>query len=150
MIKSVLIGLLLIFAMALPHCFSRNHHPAEMHFYPVILGGSFAVGIMLRNGCNMRLARLAFVAMMVVYAIGWCDKICEVYSNSIRAQNLFSSIQAGMSGSKTNRTFVVCKDSAVYHYSVFTQSAAWGLDYGTAFRSLNGWKESKVRIVEDE
>lgn len=150
MIKRVLIGIVLIFSMALPHCFSRNHHPAEMHFYPVILGGCLAVGIVLSNGCKIRMARLAFGAMMVVYAIGWCDKIWEVYCNSARAQHLFSIIQEGISDSETNRTFVVSKDATAYHYSVFTQSAAWGLDYGTAFRTLNGWDESKIRIVEEE
>ena len=28
-------------------------------------------------------------------------------------------------------------------------SPAWCLDHGGALRSLNGWRESKVRIVEE-
>lgn len=34
-------------------------------------------------------------------------------------------------------------------YSVYSQSSAWCLDHGGALRCLNGWRESKVKIVEE-
>lgn len=34
-------------------------------------------------------------------------------------------------------------------YSVNSQSLEWCLDHGGALRCLNGWRESKMKIVEE-
>ena len=145
----MLAGVCVVVAFAAPHCLFKNHHPAEMHFYPVVLGGAFALAMMPWDGMKRIPFSLAVVSMAGVFAIGWCDKMATIYTTSARAEKVLANIKAEVKDFDAPMAYAVQADKDVVRYSVFSQSPAWCLDSGHALRSLNGWRESKVKLVEE-
>ncbi len=138
-----------ISAFAAPHCLFKNHHPAEMHFYPVLLGGAFVIAITPLDKIRRVSFSIAVVAMGIVFALGWYDKLSTIYATSSRAERLMADIKGTVSDFNRPFKYVVKVDEDLVPYSVFSQSPAWCLDYGRALRCLNGWRESKIVIIEE-
>ena len=138
-----------ILAFAAPHCLFKNHHPAEMHFYPVVLGGAFALALAPIDKVRRVPFCASVVAMSIVFAMGWCDKLSTMYVTSGRAKELMAEIRDKVSDFDTPTEYKVKAVTELRPYSVYSQSPAWCLDHGGALRSLNGWRESKVKIVEE-
>lgn len=147
-IYRILVGVLIIVAFALPQCLFKNHHPAEMHFYPVLIGGAFLVALVTVEKRKTWCYRFASVVMVSLFAIGWCDKLVTIYATSERAKTLLAEVRSKVYDYNEKRVFVVKQDTVVPRYSVYLQPAAWCLDYGRALRAENSWRESSVRIEE--
>ena len=70
---------------------------------------------------------------------------CEVP----RAKGLMAEIKGKVSDFNTPMEYKVKAVKGLRPYSVYSQSPVWCLDHGGALRCLNGWRESKVKIVEE-
>ena len=138
-----------IIAFAAPHCLFKNHHPAEMHFYPVLLGGAFVIAITPLDKIRRVPFGIAVAAMGIVFALGWYDKLTTIYATSARVERLMADIKGEVPDFNRPFEYVVKSDEDLVRYSVFSQSPAWCLDYGRALRCLNGWRESKIVIIEE-
>ena len=143
----VLLLFLMALAFAAPHCFFKGHHPAEMHFYPVIFAGSMFIALM-PAAVGQSIARCCgIVAMIVLFACGWYDRLSEVHRHSERTRTLFQELaKTGIDFSKPVY-FIAEADPNVKYYSVFTESAGHGLYWGRALRALNGWRDFDYRLV---
>lgn len=138
-----------VLAFAAPHCLFKNHHPAEMHFYPVVLGGAFALALAPIDTTRRMPFYASVAAMCMVFAMGWYDKMSTMYVTSGRAKGLMAEIKGKVSDFNTPTEYKVKAATGLKPYSVYSQSPAWCLDHGGALRCLNGWRESKVKIVEE-
>ena len=141
------LALLLALALATPHCFFKGHHPAEMHFYPVLFAGSLFVAL-LEMDKGMILVRIGgCVAFCFLTSSGWWDKLTESYRYSARTRNLFLRLQNTEIDFNKPVYFIAEGDPTVASYSVFSQSAGHGINWGKACRALNGWREFDYRIA---
>jgi hypothetical protein len=147
--RRIFIGALVVLAFAAPHCLFKNHHPAEMHFYPVVLGGAFALAMITMGELRRIPLSVAVVLMVTVFAIGWCDKMVTIYATSARAEKLLANIKDEVKDFNVPKEYAVKADKNMVRYSIFSQSPAWCLDDGRALRCLNGWRETQVKIVEE-
>lgn len=138
-----------ILAFAAPHCLFKNHHPAEMHFYPVVLGGALALALAPIDKVRRVPFCVSVAAMSIVFAMGWCDKLSTMYVTSGRAKGLMAEIKGKVSDFNAPMEYKVKAVTGLKPYSVYSQSPAWCLDHGGALRCLNGWRDSKVKIVEE-
>lgn len=138
-----------ILAFAAPHCLFKNHHPAEMHFYPVVLGTALAIAIIPMDYAKRIPFIVSVVSMCAVFAIGWYDKMAAIYASSARAKALLAEVRDSVTDYSVPAEYRVKSASDVSRYSVFSQPATWCLDYGRAFRCLNGWRESKLVLVDE-
>lgn len=133
--------------LALPHCFFKNLHPAEMHFYPVLFAGALFIAMGDYGSFGRRL-RIALVGTMIVlFAIGWIDKLSEFFAYSARTSALMVDLKAKKLDFAKSVYLVVEDDPAVRHYSCFAQSAAHGIYFGAALRSLNSWRDVEYHPV---
>ena len=139
----------MILAFAAPHCLFKNHHPAEMHFYPVVLGTALAIALIPMDYSKRMAFMVSVVSMCAVFAIGWFDKMTSIYASSARARALLAEVQQSVADFSAPSEYRVKCAQEVASYSVFSQPAIWCLDNGRAFRCLNGWRESKVVLVEE-
>lgn len=139
----------MILAFAAPHCLFKNHHPAEMHFYPVVLGTALAIAIIPMDYAKRMPFIVAVVYMCAVFAIGWFDKMTAIYESSARAKALLAEVRDSVADFSVATEYRVKSTPEVARYSVFSQPATWCLDNGRAFRCLNGWRESKLVLVEE-
>ena len=149
MMRRVLIGAFVVLAFSAPHCLFKSHHPAEMHFYPVVLGGAFALALIPLDEIKRIPFSFAVMSMVLVFAIGWCDKMATIYVTSSRAEKLFGKIKEDVADFNVPLEYTARVDKGIVRYSVFSQSPVWCLDGGRALRSLNGWRDAKVKIVEE-
>lgn len=139
----------IILAFAAPHCLFKNHHPAEMHFYPVVLGAALAIALIPLNNGKWVPFMASVVSMCVVFTIGWFDKMTAIYESSERAKALLAEIRNSVSDFSTPSVYRVKYAPEVVRYSVFSQPAIWCLGNGQAFRCYNGWRESKLVLVDE-
>ena len=145
----LLVGVGVIAAFAAPHCLFKNHHPAEMHFYPVVLGTALAISLTPLDYAKRIPFIVSVVSMCAVFAIGWFDKMTAIYASSERARALFEEVRQSVADFSAPSEYRVKSVHEVARYSVFSQPATWCLDNGRAFRCLNGWRESKVVLAEE-
>lgn len=138
-----------ILAFAAPHCLFKNHHPAEMHFYPVVLGTALAIANIPMDYAKRMPFIVSVVSMCAVFAIGWFDKMTSIYESSARAKALLAEVRDSVVDFSMANEYRVKSTPEVARYSVFSQPAVWCLDNGRAFRCLNGWRESKLVLVEE-
>ena len=138
-----------ILAFAAPHCLFKNHHPAEMHFYPVVLGTALAIAIIPMDYAKRMPFIVSVVSMCAVFAIGWFDKMTAIYESSARAKALLAEVRDSVADFSVATEYRVKSTPKVARYSVYSQPATWCLDNGRAFRCLNGWRESKLVLVEE-
>ena len=138
-----------ILAFAAPHCLFKNHHPAEMHFYPVVLGTALAIALIPIDYAKRMPFIVSVVSMCAVFAIGWFDKMTSIYESSARAKALLAEVRDSVADFSVANEYRVKSTPEVARYSVFSQPATWCLDNGRAFRCLNGWRESKLVLVEE-
>ena len=138
-----------ILAFAAPHCLFKNHHPAEMHFYPVVLGTALAIALIPVDYAKRMPFIVAVVSMCAVFAIGWFDKMTAIYESSARAKALLAEVRDSVADFSVATEYRVKSTPEVARYSVFSQPATWCLDNGRAFRCLNGWRETKLVLVEE-
>ena len=145
--SKVLLLVALALAFAAPHCFFKGHHPAEMHFYPVIFAGSIFIALTPVAAGQHRVRFFGISMMIVLFACGWYDKLTEVHRHSERTRMLFQELaKKGIDFSKPVY-FIAEADPNVKYYSVFTESAGHGLYWGKACRALNGWRDFDYRLV---
>ncbi len=138
-----------ILAFAAPHCLFKNHHPAEMHFYPVVLGTALGIALIPMDYVKRIPFIVSVVSMCAVFAIGWFDKMTAIYASSARAKALLAEVRDSVPDVSLAKEYRVLSAPEVVRYSVFSQPATWCLDNGRAFRCLNGWRESKVVLAEE-
>lgn len=148
-VKRLFICAVIIFVFAVPHCLFKNHHPAEMHFYPVVLGGALAVALISLDYAKRIPFIVSVVSMCAVFAIGWFDKMTAIYESSERAKTLLAEVTNSVCDFSFSSVYRVKCAPAVVRYSVFSQPAIWCLDNGRAFRSLNAWKEIEFVLIEE-
>lgn len=139
----------MILAFAAPHCLFKNHHPAEMHFYPVVLGTALALALIPMNYAKRMPVIVSVSSMCAVFAIGWFDKMTAIYESSARAEALLAEVRNSVPVLSVPSVYRVKGAPEVVRYSVFSQPAIWCLGDGSAFRRYNGWRESKVALVEE-
>ena len=139
--KSLVASIGIAVAMSLPHCFFKGHHPAEMHFYPVVFAGAFLLGALRCEKGGILVRAILPVAMAVLFSLGWYDKLGETYRHSERTQKLFREMAEKNIDFSRPVYFIVEVDQKTNYYSVFAGSAAHGIEFGKACRALNGWKE---------
>lgn len=145
-IKVLLLSLMAL-AFAAPHCFFKGHHPAEMHFYPVIFAGSMFIGLTPVASGQLLTRCCGTVAMIVLFACGWYDRLIEVHRHSERTRTLFHELaKKGIDFSRPVY-FIAEADPNVKYYSVFTESAGHGLYWGKACRALNGWRDFDYHLA---
>ena len=138
--KSVLVGVLAI-AFASPHCFFKGHHPAEMHFYPVLFAGAVLLALFSCAPKKMKLRCLSVGAMVLLFASGWYIKVSEVRKHSDRTRILFQELSQRKLDYSKPIYFIAEGDPTVKYYSVFTESAGHGVYWGKACRAFNGWRD---------
>lgn len=127
--------------MSIPHCFFKGHHPAEMHFYPVLFAGAFLLGVLpLKNSSRILKSSLLMVMTALSFVV-WYDKLGEIHKRSERTKKLYAELQTKNIDFSKPVYFIVDVDKEVNYYSVFAGSAAHGVEFGKACRSFNGWKE---------
>jgi len=134
-------------AFAAPHCFFKGHHPAEMHFYPVIFAGAVFVALMSTAAGRMGLRLCSVTSMIVLFACGWCDRLTEVHRHSERTKALFHELAGKEIDFSKPVYFIAEADPNVKYYSVFTESAGHGLYWGKACRALNGWRDFDYHLA---
>ena len=139
--------LLLALAFAAPHCFFKGHHPAEMHFYPVLFAGSVFVALTPTAGGQLRVRCFGLIAMLVLFMCGWYDKLTEVHKHSERTRALFQELSRRDIDFSMPVYFIPEVDPSVKYYSVFTESAGHGLYWGKACRALNGWHDFDYHLA---
>lgn len=147
--QRLLVCTAVVVAFAAPHCLFKNHHPAEMHFYPVVLGAALAVALIPINFANRASFIVSVVSMCGVFAIGWFDRMTAIYATNTRAKALLSDVRDSVSNFSVRSEYRVKGETETARYSVFSQPATWCLDNGRAFRCFNDWRESKVVLVEE-
>lgn len=138
---------LLALAFAAPHCFFKGHHPAEMHFYPVLFAGSVFIALTPAMDGRLRIRCFGLVAMFVLCVCGWYDKLIEVHKHSERTRALLQELSKRDIDFSKPVYFVAEADPNVKYYSVFTESAGHGLYWGKACRMLNGWRDFDYHLV---
>lgn len=144
--KSALVCLLAI-AFASPHCFFKGHHPAEMHFYPVLFAGSVLMALFPCAPEKIKLRYLSVGAMILLFASGWCIKVSEVRKHSGRTSALFHELSKKKFDYSKPIYFIAEGDPSVKYYSVFTESAGHGLYWGKACRAFNGWRDFDYHLA---
>lgn len=145
-IKVVLFALTAL-AFAAPHCFFTGHHPAEMHFYPVVFAGSMFTALLPVAAGQSRIRYCGIVALAVLFACGWYDRLTEVYRHSERTRTLFLELAKKQIDFSKPVYFIAEVDPNVKYYSVFTESAAHGLYWGKACRAFNAWRDFDYHIA---
>lgn len=149
------IALLIAIALAIPHCCFKGHHPAEMHFYPVLFAGSWLLHRCFgANGLVLSAkSRVYIVVLFTIFAflngLVWCDKMSAVYSRNAEAKALLAKLEARQIDYSKPVYFVVGPESGRY-YSVFSNSAAHSVDFGGACRKFNGWRDFERHIVSPD
>lgn len=138
---------LLALAFAAPHCFFKGHHPAEMHFYPVLFAGSVFIALTPAMAGRLRIRCLGLVAIFVLCVCGWYDKLTEVHKHSERTRALLQVLSKRDIDFSKPVYFVAEADPNVKYYSVFTESAGHGLYWGKACRVFNGWRDFDYHLV---
>ena len=144
--KSALVCLLAI-AFASPHCFFKGHHPAEMHFYPVLFSGSVLMALFPCAPEKIKLRYLSVGAMILLFASGWCIKVSEVRKHSDRTRVLFQELSRKKLDYSKPIYFIAEGDPTVKYYSVFTESAGHGVYWGRACRAFNGWRDFDYHLA---
>ena len=138
---------LLALAFAAPHCFFKGHHPAEMHFYPVLFAGSVFIALTPAMDGRLRIRCFGLVAMFVLCVCGWYDKLIEVHKHSERTRALFQELSKRDIDFSKPVYFIAESDPNVKYYSVFTESAGHGLYWGKACRVFNGWRDFDYHLA---
>lgn len=69
-------------------------------------------------------------AMCLVFGIGWSDKMRHTYAHSRRVRVLFEELKSEKLDYSKPIYFIVDADRTIRYYSVFSHSAAHGLDCG--------------------
>lgn len=146
----LIVAALMIGALALPYCCFAGHHPAEMHFYPVVFGGAFLIGTLDLSVSKRALVVSFLGAMVVLFAFGWIDKLGELYCYSQRTRSLLEQLGELEIDYSRPVYFVVEESEAVRSYSSFTQTAMYGTDFGAACRKYNGWRDFERYVVFGE
>ena len=149
-IRRMFIGVLVILAFVVPHCFFKYFHPAELHLYSVVAGVSIFVGCMRISKREKFGVWSGAVCLMTLFAIGWGDKIAEIYDRSRRTESVMNKIVETRISLESSVAFVVKEDPSVHCYSVFSQQVIHGFGENTALRSLNGWRDTKAVVVTPE
>ena len=134
-------------AFAAPHCFFKGHHPAEMHFYPVIFAGAVFIALLSTADGRSRMRHCGVMSMIVLFACGWYDRLVEVHRHSERTRILFQELAKKEIDFSKPVYFIAEADPNVKYYSVFTESAGHGLYWGKACRALNGWRDFDYHLA---
>lgn len=145
--SKVLLLIVLALAFAAPHCFFKGHHPAEMHFYPILFAGSVFVALTPAAAGQLRMRCLGVMAMLTLFVCGWYDKLIEVHKHSERTRALFQELSKRDIDFSKPVYFIAEADPNVKYYSVFTESAGHGLYWGKACRALNGWLDFDYHLA---
>ena len=91
-----------------------------------------------------------FCAWLNVIPIKIDDKITEIYDRSERMRDVLGKIvETGVSFEKPV-AFVVNEKPLKGCYSVFSQPVTHGFGKNTAFKVLNGWRETKAVVVTSD
>ena len=143
----VILCVLLALTFAAPHCFFKGHHPAEMHFYPVLFAGSVFIAITPLAAGQLRERCWGLMAMVLLFVCGWYDKLTEVHKHSERTRALFQELSNRDIDFSKPVYFIAEADPNVKYYSVFTESAGHGLYWGKACRALNGWRDFDYNLA---
>ena len=146
-IRRIFIGLIIILSFVAPHCFFKHFHPAELHLYSVVIGVSLLAGCVKFSKLQCGGVVMGTSCLIILFCIGWVDKITEIYGRSARLRDVM--VKIAESGVNVDEPLIlVVKDEPLLRcYSVFSQSVIHGLGKNTALRSLNGWRESKAIVV---
>ena len=147
MYRAAVVAVIAAFAMAIPHCFFKGHHPAEMHFYPVVFAGALLIGSVRVEGKMCRAAVVGILCMLALYGEGWADKFYETYAHSRRTRALFERLRKEKIDFSQPVYFIVELDRDIHYYSTFTSCAAHGLNFGRACRAFNGWRDFDCRVM---
>lgn len=137
--ESCIIAALVAIAMAIPHCCFVSHHPAEMHFYPILFAGALMLAAQPSDARKKVFRFCSVGAMCLIFGIGWSDKMRHTYAHSRRVRVLFEELKSEKLDYSKPIYFIVDADRTIRYYSVFSHSAAHGLDCGRACRAFNGW-----------
>jgi UDP-N-acetylmuramyl pentapeptide phosphotransferase/UDP-N-acetylglucosamine-1-phosphate transferase len=149
-IRRMCAGVLIILAFVAPHCFFKYFHPAELHLYSVVAGVAIFVGCVRISKREMFGVWSGAVCLMILFVLGWCDKIAEIYDRSRRMEDVLNKIAETRISLESSVAFVVKEDPSIRCYSVFSQQVIHGFGENTALRSLNGWRDTKALVVTPE
>ena len=146
-LQRMIIGVLIVFALVSPHCFFKYFHPAELHLYSVVTGVAIFVGCI--SFCERGKVKvwIGTLCLLLLFAVGWVDKIAEIYKRSNRVQTVLCKIAETGISLGDSVAFVVAEEPAKHCYSVFSQSVIHSLGENTALRSLNGWRAAKAVVI---
>ena len=146
-IRRMCIGVLIVLAFIAPHCFFKYFHPAELHLYSVVAGVAIFLGCVRISEREALGVRLGASCLLILFALGWCDKVTEIYDRSERMRNVMSKIVETGASFEKPVAFVVNEKLLKGCYSVFSQPVTHGFGKNTAFKMLNGWRETKAVLV---
>lgn len=149
-IKPCSLALFVAGAMSAPHCFFKGHHPAEMHFYPVLFAPALLIAVLSKNSNRAFVKAISIMSMFVLFGAGWFDKLSKTYQHSVETQRLFYELKARNFDYNEPVYFVLHSESNAPSYSTFYQSAAHGLEYGLACRAFNEWMPIQAYLIKDE
>lgn len=146
-IRRMCIGVLIVLAFVAPHCFFKYFHPAELHLYSVVAGVAIFLGCVRISEREVLGVLFGAACLAILFGLGWWDKITEIYDRSERMQNVMSKIVETGVSFETPVAFVVNEKPLKGCYSVFSQPVTHGFGKNTAFKMLNGWRETKAVLV---
>lgn len=147
-VTKILVAGAMSVALALPHCCMVATHPAEIHFYPVLFAGTWLISQVDFAKCSRISIGALVAAFVVLNAIVWTDKMSAVYASSERTDQLLSELRTKSLDYSKPVYVVVNADKSVIPYSVFSQTAAHGVDFGGACRLFNSWHPVDYRVIK--
>ena len=146
-IRRLILGLLIVLSFAAPHCFFKYFHPAELHMYSIVAGVAILIGCMKFSSGRIFGIYLGAVCFAGLFMIGWVDKIGAIYKRSQRTREVLRKIEEAKVSLEEDVVFVIDEDPSICCYSVFSQSVIHGLGKNKALRSLNGWRDTKAKVI---
>lgn len=146
-VQRMCIGVFVIMAFVAPHCFFKYFHPAELHLYSVVAGVAIFLGCMRISMSESMGMRLGAACLAILFGLGWWDKITEIYDRSEKMRISLSKIVDTGVTLEEPVAFVVKEEPSRGCYSVFSQPITHGFGKNTAFKMLNGWRETKAVLV---
>lgn len=145
-IVSLVSAIISAIIISLPHIAMGS--AGEMHTYPTVFAVCIIYAYLLSktSNINKKAFALSVICIFISFAISTTHKLVAIYDYSNRVQKLTDRMIEIYDN--TEDELLVISVSEKEGYSVFTQSAIKGTDYGNSLKAYFGWKELPLHYVQ--